>query len=40
VNPDEIDFIKGLCLAGAALFLCRLAFDLGKIIRWELISLP
>jgi hypothetical protein len=34
--PDEdIEFIKGLCLIGAALFLLRLLFDLGRIIRWE-----
>jgi len=36
--PDEdIEFIKGLCLIGAALFLLRLLFDLGRLIRWELI---
>jgi hypothetical protein len=36
--PDEdIEFIKGLCLIGAALFLLRLLFDIGRIIRWEMI---
>jgi len=36
--PDEdIEFIKGLCLIGAALFLLRLLFDIGRLIRWELI---
>jgi hypothetical protein len=33
---DEIQFIKGLCLVGAAFFLCRLLFDIVRLIRWEL----
>jgi hypothetical protein len=37
VPPEDAEFIKGLCLIGAALFLLRLLFDLGRIIRWELI---
>jgi hypothetical protein len=37
VMPDEeIAFIKGLCLIGAALFLCRLLFDIGRMLRWEI----
>lgn len=33
---DEIEFVKGLCLIGAALFLVRLLFDIGRLLRWEL----
>jgi hypothetical protein len=33
---DEIQFMKGLCLIGAALFLCRLLFDIGRLVHWEL----
>jgi hypothetical protein len=33
---EDIEFIKGLCLIGAALFLARLLLDLGRMIRWDL----
>jgi hypothetical protein len=35
VPEEDIEFIKGLCLIGAALFLLRLLFDIGRLVRWE-----
>lgn len=32
---EDIEFIKGLCLIGAALFLLRLLFDLARLVRWD-----
>jgi hypothetical protein len=37
VPDDDIKFIKGLCLIGAALFLCRLLFGLGVLLHREML---
>lgn len=33
---DEIQFLKGLCLAGAALFLLRIFYITMRMLAWEL----
>jgi len=34
---DDMKFIQGLCLIGAALFLCRLLFGLGVLLHREML---